>query len=76
LFLNGALHVARTEASSAARMVVHAAGEHNKAGPQGRALCHSSGSRAFRVVLWNGITLLFPCGTGAGVAAPLLVRAA
>jgi hypothetical protein len=38
-------------------------------------LCHSSGSR-IGVVLWNGITLLFPCGTGPGVAAPLLVRAA
>jgi len=28
------------------------------------------------VALWNGITLLFPCGAGPGVAAPLLVRAA
>jgi len=52
------------------------------AGLQGGALCHSSGSRAFatqaarRVALWNGITHLFPCGAGSGVAAPLLVRAA
>ncbi|CAG9210032.1 hypothetical protein BCAR13_1920027 [Paraburkholderia caribensis] len=38
----------------------------NKAGLQGRALCHSSGSRAnscSHVILWNGITLLYPKGS-------------
>jgi hypothetical protein len=74
--LNDALHVKCIEASSAVRMEDHAAGDQNTAGPQGRVLCHSSGSREKSVVLWNGITLLFPCGTGSGVAAPLPVRAA
>jgi hypothetical protein len=49
----------------------------NKAGLQGRALCHSSGSRAGghaggkqgHAILWNGITLLYPKGFGSDGAA-------
>ncbi|CAG9236269.1 hypothetical protein PSAB6_680004 [Paraburkholderia sabiae] len=50
----------------------------NKAGLQGRALCHSSGSRAsdasIHVILWNGITLLYPKGSGPDDAARSVAR--
>ena len=55
---------------------VHSAGNTKHGRAAGQSFVSFQRFARLSVVLWNGITLLFPRSTGIGVAAPLLVRAA